>query len=51
VFGHVVPKRFFIFDFGARYARTAVAVDLPTPAHRLEKLQTGGGLGEDCLST
>jgi hypothetical protein len=42
---------FFVFVFGVRYAHSAFVVDLPTPAHRLETLQTGGGLGEDCLST
>ena len=32
-------------------AHTVFAVDLLTPVHRLEKSQTRGGLGEDCLST
>jgi len=46
VCGHFVPTPLFLFGLGVRYARTdfGFAVDLLTPVHRLDLLQTSGGV-------
>ena len=47
--GTLCPYSFFCLVFGVRYAHADF--DILSPVRRLEKSQTGGGVGEDCLST